>query len=73
MVTYLGLAYILPIQVGWWGGLRGDGNIPWTCIHTTIRTKRATHTQRTNTNTDTHERKDPKEKPIPANIAIKAC
>ena len=40
MVRYLGLAYILPIQVGWvgWvGWVGGDDNIPWTCIHTTIR------------------------------------
>ena len=40
MVTYLGLAYILPIQVGWvgWvGWVGGDDNMPWTCIHTTIQ------------------------------------
>ena len=40
MVTYLGLAYILPIQVGWvgWvGWVGGDDNIPWTCIHTTTQ------------------------------------
>ena len=29
-VTYLGLAYILPIQVGWVGWV---GYTPWTCTH----------------------------------------
>ena len=42
MITYLGLAYILPYGfdldrldgLGGWVG--GDDDIPWTCIHTTI-------------------------------------
>ena len=44
MMTYLGLAYILPYRFdldrldglgGGWGG--GDDNVPWTCTHTTAR------------------------------------
>ena len=36
MVTYLGLAYILPTLDGL-GGWGGDDNVPWTCTHTTVR------------------------------------
>ena len=43
MVTYLGLAYIpncththTYLWVGWVGGWAGDGNIPWTCIHSQL-------------------------------------
>ena len=57
MVTYLGLAHILPM-----GG--GGGGMTCSCrCRLCARPRTQTH----------NERKDPKEKPIPANIAIKAC
>ena len=75
MVTYLDLhtssQYRLDGLGGWVGGVGWGGNIPWTCIHTTISCRcRLCARPRTQTH---NERKDPKEKPIPANIAIKAC
>ena len=55
MITYLGLAHILPIRIWWdgWGGGGWDDNLSWIDKD---KTKRATHTQRTPTHTHTHKK-----------------